>query len=58
MTNQPIAKTSRGLRVLPPQKKKSVGEEQSHLRRDVSEVEQWWKEPRWNHTQRVYSGKS
>ncbi len=58
MTTHPTAKIPRGLRVLPPQKKKSLNDEKSHLRQDTAAIEQWWKESRWNHTKRVYSGKS
>jgi isocitrate lyase len=55
MTTHPTAKTSRGLRVLPPKKEKSIGEEYSDLQKDTAAIERWWTESRWKHTKREYS---
>lgn len=49
-------KISRGLRVLPPKKGHSVSTEYANLQRDTAAIEQWWKDSRWNHTKREYSG--
>ncbi len=56
MTTHPTAKIPRGLRVLPPPKKKSVTEESTHLKQDTAAITEWWKDSRWNHTKRAYSG--
>ncbi len=57
MTTHPSAKISRGLRVLPPENKKTgVSEEYKNLQNDTSSIEKWWSEPRWKYTKREYSG--
>lgn len=61
-------KVPRGLRVLPqqsstsssassvPGSSSSATTELSRLRQEASRLEQWWKDPRWKHTTRIYSG--
>jgi len=47
----------RGLRSLPTAGATSLRtNELQDLQQDVAAIERWWKEPRWNHTKRVYSG--
>jgi hypothetical protein len=51
------AKIPRGLRNLPPQKERpSPQSELQQLQQDAAKIERWWTNPRWKHTQRVYSG--
>lgn len=56
MTTHPTAKTSRGLRVLPPKKEQSISQEYSKLQKDSASIERWWTEPRWKYTKREYTG--
>ena len=56
-------KISRGLRVLPSSSANKatnvvVGEEKDELLREISQIEQGWRDPRWKGTKRTYSGKS
>jgi hypothetical protein len=64
MTGQSYqAKIPRGLRVLPSsssvlQSSASSSSELSDLQAQASLMEQWWQEPRWMQTKRIYSRKS
>ena len=49
-------KISRGVRVLPPKVKETASEEYQALQKDIQEIEQWWKDSRWEHTTRTFSG--
>jgi hypothetical protein len=53
------AKVPRGLRVLSSTRSSastSTSRELSDLQAEASMIEQWWQEPRWKHTKRIYSG--
>jgi hypothetical protein len=53
------AKVPRGLRVLSSSSSSvstSTSRELSDLQAEASMIEQWWQEPRWKHTKRIYSG--
>ncbi len=54
----PTPKVSRGVRILGPRKKESLREEDAKLKHDTSEIEQWWKDSRWNYTTRTFTGES
>jgi len=49
-------KISRGVRVLPPKTKETASEEYQALQKDILGIEQWWKDSRWEHTTRTFSG--
>jgi hypothetical protein len=54
-------KVPRGLRSLPaaaaaPKAALSNQQFASELQQEAAAVEQWWTQPRWQHTRRVYSG--
>lgn len=50
------AKIPRGLRGLPVKKASSPPQsEYRQLQQEAAEIERWWSDSRWNHTQRVYS---
>lgn len=51
----PTAKVSRGVRVLGSRKKESVSEEDAKLKQDASEIEQWYRDSRWNYTTRTFT---
>lgn len=36
----------------------TTSSEMALLKADVISLESWWKEPRWEHTKRTYSGRS
>jgi Isocitrate lyase family len=63
--NPSVPKVPRGLRGLPRNSSSSVNNPQpsstrselNQLQADAAAIEQWWKDPRWKHTKRVYSGK-
>ena len=51
----------RGLRVLSRRSLSSSStsdprSELSQLQTDAASIERWWKDPRWKHTKRIYSG--
>ena len=50
------SKTPRGLRGLPQETGPSASQELQALKDEAARIERWWTEPRWKHTQRVYSG--
>jgi len=50
-----IPKISRGLRVLPRSPDTDVKAEKDALLGEVTQIEQWWREPRWQGTTRTYS---
>jgi hypothetical protein len=52
-------KVSRGLRGLPisGHSQASASSEMPRLKDEAASIERWWKEPRWRHTKRIYSGK-
>lgn len=60
------ARVPRGLRVLSSLSSSSSSsssslepqQELSELQAEAAMLEQWWKEPRWMHTKRIYSRKS
>lgn len=55
----PIPKVSRGLRVLSPVQANNDDiptQEYSKLLEEAADIETWWKDPRWQHTTRVYKG--
>lgn len=49
------AKTSRGLRVLPPSPADDITAETNSLTNEIAQIEQWWRAPRWKGTKRTYS---
>ena len=49
-------KISRGVRMLPPKPKESSSQEMQAFQNDIHEIEQWWKNSRWEHTTRTYKG--
>jgi len=49
------AKTSRGLRVLPSSPPTDVTAETKSLTKEIAQIEQWWRDPRWKGTKRTYS---
>lgn len=49
-------KTSRGLRVLPSSPKDDIRAEKDELMKEISMIQQWWMEPRWNGTSRTFTG--
>ncbi len=54
-------KVPRGLRQLPITSLAGPTNTQSEydaLQADAASIEQWWSNPRWQHTKRVYSGKN
>jgi hypothetical protein len=62
-TKEDVAKPKipRGLRALPAaaaSSRVSPGSELGMLRSEASSIDQWWKDPRWKNTTRVYSCKS
>mgnify|MGYP001071926383 CR=1 FL=1 len=50
------AKTSRGLRVLPSSPPADdVAAETKSLTKEIAQIEQWWRAPRWKGTKRTYN---
>jgi hypothetical protein len=59
--NENDAKIPRGLRGLPITSLAGATDARSEfdaLQAEAARIEQWWANPRWQHTKRVYSGKS
>ena len=58
--NENNAKIPRGLRGLPIASlagETNARSEFDALQAEAASIEQWWANPRWQHTKRVYSGK-
>lgn len=53
------AKIPRGLRMLPNAgtPRSDPRSELGKLQGEAAAIERWWKDPRWKHTTRIYSGK-
>ncbi len=61
MSSKPsTAKVPRGLRVLKkssaPSTDNNVQAERSALMKEIAQIDQWWRDPRWKGTTRPYSG--
>lgn len=42
--------------MLPPKPKESSSQEMQAFQNDIQEIDQWWKDSRWEHTTRTYKG--
>jgi len=42
--------------MLPPKPKDSSAQEMQAFQNDIQEIDQWWKDSRWEYTTRTYKG--